>query len=372
MVSVISGLFKSAQKQLTEWKVEPYLHFEPHRVYNPLKDREIPFDDLFFGTARAFLNGETSFKTLPTLLQERLISDEWVIRPDTATDDRFLIKFVSLEANVACNQSCYFCPVSVTRRTDNVMSLELYENIVQQLTAYKDTLQVVFMNHYNEPTVDKFFVDRVRILKKHGLQPALLTNGSGLTPRRIDALVEMGGVRFLSVNLSTIDRERYVKERGQDQMEMILRNLEYAKDKRLADDMGVIVLGMSDENHERDYQEISARFAGTNFKVTKYQVDSRSQFFDFGDMPMEPIKHLRGCEQTGSRPLQHLHVTGEAKAILCCQDYHSEYVVGDLNTQTVDEVLKGAAMGLMRRWVYGLEEAPEDFICRRCTFALAR
>jgi hypothetical protein len=29
-------------------------------------------------------------------------------------------------------------------------------------------------------------------------------------------------------------------------------------------------------------------------------------------------------------------------------------------------------MAMMRRWVYGLEEAPGDFICHGCTFALTR
>ena len=29
-------------------------------------------------------------------------------------------------------------------------------------------------------------------------------------------------------------------------------------------------------------------------------------------------------------------------------------------------------MARLRRWVYGLEEAPQDFICRGCTFALTR
>jgi hypothetical protein len=29
-------------------------------------------------------------------------------------------------------------------------------------------------------------------------------------------------------------------------------------------------------------------------------------------------------------------------------------------------------MALLRRWVYGVEEAPDDFICRQCIYALTR
>jgi hypothetical protein len=29
-------------------------------------------------------------------------------------------------------------------------------------------------------------------------------------------------------------------------------------------------------------------------------------------------------------------------------------------------------MALLRRWVYGMEEAPPDFMCRNCIYALTR
>ena len=83
-----------------------------------------------------------------------------------------------------------------------------------------------------------------------------------------------------------------------------------------------------------------------------------------------PIKRLRGCEQLGSRPFEHLHVTATAKAVLCCQDYYEKLTVGDLKTQTVAEILGGETMARLRRWTYGVEEAPADFLCRRCEFAL--
>jgi hypothetical protein len=72
----------------------------------------------------------------------------------------------------------------------------------------------------------------------------------------------------------------------------------------------------------------------------------------------------------GSRPFEHMHVTATAKAVLCCQDYWEKLVVGDLKTQTVAEILGGDRMALLRKWTYGVEEAPADFLCRRCEFAI--
>jgi len=58
--------------------------------------------------------------------------------------------------------------------------------------------------------------------------------------------------------------------------------------------------------------------------------------------------------------------------VLCCEDYDGKYVVGDLTRESVAEVLTGPTMALMRRWAYGLEKAPDDFLCYGCTFALTQ
>ncbi len=48
------------------------------------------------------------------------------------------------------------------------MSMEFYEQIVQQIAAHRDTVEGVSMIHYNEPTIDRFFLQRIDLLKKYG------------------------------------------------------------------------------------------------------------------------------------------------------------------------------------------------------------
>ena len=225
------------------------------------------------------------------------------------------------------------------------------------------------MVHYNEPTADRLFLDRLAVLGRHGLPAAILTNGTGLTPRRVDAILEMGGIHHLSVNLSTLDRSRYARDRQGDHLDLVLRHLDYVKDRPLAPQMEIVVLGRGDEDHKKDFAQISARFGDSRFAVKQYEVMNRAGNVPLGLRPSEPYQKLCGCEQTGSRPLQWVHITPHGKCVLCCQDYHDKYVVGDLHRETLDEVLSGPLMARMRRWVYGLEEAPDDFICRDCIYA---
>ena len=350
----------------------PFLHFGPDRVYNPLTDRTLLESEPGYETLRALSAGALDIGEVPAADRARLSEQGWLLRDAVEASRSFLLKYVSLEAHTVCNQACYFCPVSIAPREDYFMPTELYERIVGELAAWRDTIEAVFMINYNEPTVDKRFVDQVRTLKAAGLPPAVLTNGTGLTPDRIDALVEMGGLRYLSINLSTLDRERYRKERGGDHLETVLRYLDYARDKPVAEQMDMVVLGTGDEAHRRDFEEISQRFAGSRFQMKSYEVMDRAGYLQIGLKPAIPNQRLCGCDNIGSRPLQHLHITPRGQCVLCCEDYDAKYVVGDLTRESVHDVLTGPALARMRRWAYGVEEAPRDFICRGCSFALTR
>ena len=344
----------------------PYLHVGTDRVYDPLNDRSLLEGEPGYAALRALLAG----RDLESREAEALAANGWLEAPGEDRSRSFLLKYVSLEAHTHCNQACYFCPVSVAPRQDHFMPMELYTRIVAQLAAYRATLEAVFMINYNEPTTDPRFVEQVGVLKRAELPVAVLTNATGLTPKRVDAVVELGGLRYLSINLSTLDRAKYQRDRGGDHLELVLRNLEYAKDQAVAEQMEIVVLGTADEVHERDFAAITERFAGSRFTVKSYEVMDRAGYMQIGRRPTSPNGRLCGCDNVGSRPLQHLHITPHGKCVLCCEDYDEKYVVGDLNTESVEEVLAGPRLGLLRRWIYGVEEAPVDFLCRGCTFAL--
>jgi MoaA/NifB/PqqE/SkfB family radical SAM enzyme len=361
-----------AARSVPELQVNPFLHVGEDRVYNPLTDATLLRGEPGYEPLRGVLSGALALDRLPPADRARLSTLGMLLPGDAEPARAFRLKYVSLEAHTVCNQSCYFCPVSIAPREDYFMPTDLYERIVGEIAAYRDTIEAVFMINYNEPTADKRFVDQVRAIKAAGLPPAVLTNGSGLSPDRVDALVEMGGLRFLSINLSTLDRERYRRDRGGDHLPVVLRNLDYLRDKPLAEVMDMAVLGTGDEAHKRDFEEISRRFAGSRFDVKYYEVMDRAGYLQIGHRPASRERRLCGCENVGSRPLQHLHITPQGKCVLCCEDYDGKYVVGDLTRESVSEVLAGPAIALMRRWVYGLERAPEDFLCYGCTFALTQ
>lgn len=355
----------------TRWVANPFLHLYTHAAINPHTGRGMGADHPWYPVLeRIILGGEVVTDLDEVTLG--LAGDDWLIPEHTDLSHHYRLRWVSLEAHTVCNQRCYFCPVSVAPRTAEYMPTELYERIVREVAELDEPIEAVTMIQYNEPTADRRFLDQVRTIKEAGLPPAVLSNGTGLTPDRVDALVAMGGLTYLSVNLSTLDRERYAAERGRDHLERVLANLDYARDRPVAETMVIVVLGTDPEIHARDYAAIREHFSGSRFLVQDFEANDRAAYLGVGRTAPRDGTRLVGCDYGGSRPIEHLHITAQARVVLCCQDYTEDFVLGDLKTQSVRDVLDSEAYARARRQVYGLEPPPENFICSNCSYALRR
>ena len=353
-------------------KLNPYLHFDQSSIYNPCNDGRINSTDRQYEILRELINGECDVGKIEDCEVGDLVERQFLIPGNYDPSEQYFLKFVSLETHSVCNQGCYFCPVSLGKKDKIFMTDALFDSILDQLANHADSLEGVFLNGYNEPTLDKRLYDQLCRFSEREIPVALNSNATGLTPDLVGKIAELDVVSFLSVNLSTLDRERYLRERRGDHLDVVLRNVDYLSKSDYFERMQIVVLGAGDDDHARDFEMISNRYWGTSFKIVSYPVNDRT-----GSIPLvgkSSVYHesIKGCEQTGSRVIQHLHINPEGKCIICCQDYHENYVVGDLNSQTIHQVMSGAEMQKLRKLTYGIENAPKDFICRHCEFAIRR
>jgi wyosine [tRNA(Phe)-imidazoG37] synthetase (radical SAM superfamily) len=347
--------------------VSPFLHDRGPVLYNPITGESLRKEDEGYRALSRIAEGLPA-EAGPAVL-EHLRAARFLIEDVDAEARRTHLLYVSLETCTSCNHRCPFCPVSVSPRDREMMSQELFESILDQVVEVGGKRTVVFLSNYNEPTIDPLFEERVRALFARELPVSLLTNASNLTPERAERLEASGRFRYVGINLPTLDPERYERLHGTRDLARVLGNIDALRARSLSEESAIVVLGEEDDAHRRDVEEIRSRFEPKGWEVKAFKIRSRPASGTF--VPEPPAKKkLRGCEQMGSRPFEHLHVTATAKAVLCCQDYYEKLTVGDLKTQTVAEILGGETMARLRRWTYGVEEAPAGFLCRRCEFAL--
>lgn len=345
----------------------PFLHDHGTALYNPLSGVSLPKDGAAFRALSAIRDGGIAEADAAVL--EHLRAARFLIDDVEAESRRTHLLYVSLETCTSCNHRCPFCPVSVDPREKEVMDQELFTSIVDQVVAAGGRGVVVFLSNYNEPTVDPLFEERCAVLFARGLPVSILTNASHFTPERAERLEAMGRFRYIGINLPTLDPDRYLQLHGTRDLARVLANIDGMRARTLAEETAIVVLGHEDGAHDRDVEQIRARFGPAGWTVRPFRIRSRPASGTYVPEP-PPKKTLRGCELMGSRPFEHLHVTATAKAVLCCQDYYEKLTIGDLKTQSVADLLGGDAMARLRKWTYGVEPAPDDFLCRRCEFAI--
>ncbi len=297
-----------------------------------------------------------------------LLAEQWLFPTAEDAWRASRLRYASIETVSACNQTCRFCPVSHSPRPVTRMDFALFVRIVTEL-AEISTMEGVFLNHYNEPFLDKRLPQMARLISDAGLKLAINTNASvPFDPR--DWLAEQPLIHLLTVNLHTLDRRRYAGERGRDDVDQAVRNIRLYRHHRLAEVVRIVVLGDGDGQHRRDVAQIEAQFASAGIEVMSHLLMDRC-----GEVPgVEPAADrgdiLAGCQQTGSRVLEHLHVLTDGRCVLCCEDYGENHIVGDLRSQSVIEVMRGDALVAHRRRIYGFARCEPGYICRACSYAV--
>jgi radical SAM protein with 4Fe4S-binding SPASM domain len=284
------------------------------------------------------------------------------------------LKEVSIETATTCNQRCTFCPVAVTRRAKENLSLERLEKILSGINP--EQIQDIHIVGFYEPTYDKQLVEKITVIRKAGFNFSIFTNASGLKPNLTDKLLNLE-VSRITINLSTLDEAEYQQTRGTKDLKRILPNLDYlfsqVRTQTKKPIITIIILGALDQQHGTNIQMITKKYSEYS-DVLGFQI---SPFGDYaGDVktklvPRKQFNHqnLVGCAREYQN--ERLYFNAQGEAVLCCQDYFGQYKLGNIDESSVTEIHQGKNITEWRQWISGEEDAPEDFICRSCLFAIS-
>jgi len=272
---------------------------------------------------------------------------------------------VPIEINSHCNFRCQFCPVAEDPLPKRFMTMEVYEIVIRRLA--EAGIERITLNHYGEPSLDPLLVDRVRIANDASLQVDLFSNASRLDEERLGELAKIGNT-CLIVNLPAIDQAGYKEITGWRHLDRVTQSL------RAATELGMNVRvtinspkSLSVEQRKRLRQQIYDQTgASASFSQLQTRAGSMSNM-DYAS-PIRNAGRLSGCY----RMLTKIAVNVDGMAFLCCQDYRQEYILGDLRSSSFTEIAKSDRAVQIRRWLFGADEPPVDFICRKCEETCSR
>ena len=126
-----------------------------------------------------------------------------------------------LEVTNRCNLLCETCPRTFEALEPPAdMSWELFTKIVDE---YEDIARVV-LHGVGEPMLVKDLPRMIRYLKDRGIYVLFNTNGTLLAPRKRREIIDTG-LDELRVSLDAADAATFLKVRGKDMFDRIVRNV---------------------------------------------------------------------------------------------------------------------------------------------------
>ena len=264
-----------------------------------------------------------------------------------------LPEIVQIESTNICNAKCVFCPRDDMHRRQGVMSLDLFRKIVDECAALGITH--VRVHNYGEPFLDRHLTEKVRYAKSKGIKEVgMISNGSLITEKIARGMIEAG---LDAINIS-------VDAGGKDVFEQTRIGLNYDKviaqcraarpDPRRARPPAAQadpLLRAAEQLRRRT--GVHRALAGVADKIHITELHNWAG----------TLNHESDVNYPCYRPWLTFTVLWDGRVSLCCADFDGKTILGDLNTQTIEEIWNADAFRAVRR--AHLESGGPD-VCRAC------
>lgn len=258
---------------------------------------------------------------------------------DTASASQVFTR-IQIQTVSWCNRSCAFCPSGTFPVPKTFMRLEVYRRIIEQLhdLAFTGRISPYLMN---ESLLDKRLPDLIAHARERcpGSWIAINTNGDALSEGLLDRLFDAG--------LNCLDVNAY-DHRAQYGAYVALA-------ERVATRRGDLTLstGYSDPSFNSTQLPRSTKILHcrdlsaweTRFQHKQATPDLTNRSGNVPDARRLPAPLPLGCE----RPWQQMYINYRGEAVLCCNDWRFEVVMGDTATATLLDIWTNTKYQTYRR-----------------------
>lgn len=288
-----------------------------------------------------------------------MIEKDLLIDPDTIWQ-KTNIKYLEIETTTTCNWRCEYCPVSINPKEKKIMSMDLFNLIINKAGRYP-SIKFVTIHSYNEPTLDIYFEERIKKIANANLKLMLFTNGSMLDIEKIRLLKELNVIEYIQFNLPSIDEDKFKHITGYPFYKQTIWNIEQTISNGL--NVQFAIKGTKKEQLI-NLEAIKSKFGPLVQKdITVWQTTDRAGILkDKYAKNINISESLFGCK----RVINWIYIGVNGDCFICCEDYYQKEIYGNIVGGEIDEILNSPKAQFLRKQIFGAEIAPKDFLCRKC------
>ena len=264
-----------------------------------------------------------------------------------------LPEIVQIESTNICNAKCVFCPRDEMHRRQGIMTFELFRKVVDECAELGITH--VRVHNYGEPFVDRQLVEKVRYAKDKGIQEVgMISNGSLITDAVARGMIE-AGLDAINISVDASGKEVFESTRIGLNYDKVVANIERLV--RIRAELGrrrpKLILSFVRQNNSADEQAFIEHWRNVADKIHVTDLHNWAG----------TLNHESDVRFPCYRLWLTFTVLWDGRVSLCCADFDGRTVLGDLNTQTIQDIWNSDAYRAVRR--EHLESGGPD-VCRAC------
>ncbi len=280
--------------------------------------------------------------------------------------------FVWLEPTNRCNLKCPLCPTGEgLGRERGDMTIDVYREVLGKL---KQTPPLLLTLHLaGEPLLSGNIFEMIRLAKEAGIQTTLSSNATPLSEEMSRRLVAAG---LDSIRLDfCADKDKFEQVRLGSSWDKVYANIigllkaeaEMNAERPFVRIKDVSAAGASRRERAEKIRELKSMFRGYPIKgFSSLEVHNWAGTFASEHEDLNVAKKRRRRPHPCSHLWTSLAITCNGLVVPCCRDLECECVLGDLKTQSLDEIWNGEKLRNMRKAM--IERNLKDVsLCAKCS-----
>jgi hypothetical protein len=262
-------------------------------------------------------------------------------------------KYIQIETTILCNGNCVFCPQNELTRRPVYMEERVWKKIIDESSG-RGVIYRPFL--VNEPYIDHRLGEIIRCIRQDKTAKIELNSNGHFVSRELVTETLEAGIDWMRFSVDGFSEETYKKSgRGinyykvVDDVHFFIKERDRLKSSCFVE---VRMIGLDDNKHEqKNFLDYWNEYADKATITALYNWPWMGQTEPFR-APCPKIK-------------QEMFFVVDGRATLCCWDFQERGVIGDINSQTVEEIWLGAVNQQYRSM---LSEGRRDEIvlCSRC------
>ena len=259
----------------------------------------------------------------------------------------------SIETTSVCNLRCMMCPYKDMTRPHEMMEVDLFKSVVDQVADYNG---ILWLHNLGEPLAHPRFDELIDYVKSAGLKCGISTNATLLNEDRSRRILSSGLDKII-LCMDGITKETYEKMREGASFEQVTANIEaFLHRKRNAGRRTpeAIVQLIFMRETEPQVAEFRRRWSGLadkllikRFSTWAEQVDGIADLADPRHR-YEPEHSLTERRHPCAYLWRNVVVTANGDVIPCCVDYDARMVMGNVRDETLEEIWHGETFRKVR------------------------